>query len=188
MMFYLGTDCTSRRSRTLPSGLAVAAFVALVAAANWLTVQYGLVPVGFGLVATAGTWAAGLVLVARDLVQDLAGRWVVLGCIAAGGVLSAVLATPQLALASAAAFTVAELVDFAVYTPLRRRGWARAVAASSVVGSVMDSVLFLTLAGFPLWAALPGQLLAKTAAMAAVVVPVVVVRAVSRHRQHAEGA
>lgn len=166
---------------------AVIVFIGLVVAANWLTARYGLIPVGFGLMATAGTWAAGGVLVARDFVQDAAGRLAVLGCIIAGAALSWALSTPQLALASGAAFAVSELADFAVYAPLRRRGWARAVAASSLVGSVVDSVLFLALAGFPIWSALPGQMVVKTAAMLAVVVPVVVTRAVLRDRLRAEG-
>jgi uncharacterized PurR-regulated membrane protein YhhQ (DUF165 family) len=33
-----------------------------------------------------------------------------------------------------------------VYTPLRRRGWLAAVAASNIVGLLADSVLFLWLA------------------------------------------
>jgi hypothetical protein len=99
-----------------------------------------------------------------------------------GAGLSAVLATPQLAVASGIAFAVSEAADYAVYAPLRRRGWARAVTASSVAGSAVDTVLFLTLAGFPLWQAMPGQMLAKTTAIAAVVTPVVVARAVLRNR------
>jgi hypothetical protein len=166
---------------------AVAAFLALVVAANMLTAQYGLIPVGLGLTATAGTWAAGLVLLARDLVHDTAGRWAVAGCIAAGAALSAVLTTPQLALASGVAFAVSEAADYAVYAPLRRHGWARAVLASNLVGSAVDSVIFLALAGFPIWSAMPGQMYVKTAATLAVVTPVVVARAVLRDRLRPEG-
>ena len=176
------------RSRRLLATASITAFLTLIVAANWLTAEHGLVPVGFGLVATAGTWSAGLVLVARDLVHDASGRRAVLGCIAAGAGLSTLLATPQLAAASGAAFAVSELADYAVYAPLRRRGWARAVTASSVVGSAVDTVLFLALAGFPVWSAMPGQMLAKTTAIAAVVLPVVVARAVLRNRLWTEGA
>jgi hypothetical protein len=168
--------------------LAVATFLACVVAANVLTARYGLVPVGLGLTATAGTWAAGLVLLARDAVHDYAGRLGVAGCVVAGAALSAVLAGPQLALASGAAFAVAELADWAVYSPLRRRGWARAALASGLVGSVVDTVLFLGLAGFPIWTAMPGQMLAKTAVTVAVVASVVVARAVLRDRLRPEGA
>lgn len=167
---------------------AVTVFLALVVLANWLTASYGLVPVGFGLVATAGTWAAGLVLLARDLVHDAGGRWLVLGCVVVGAGLSAGLAGPRLALASGVAFAVSELADLLVYEPLRRRGWARAVVASNLVGSAVDTVLFLTLAGFPVWSSFPGQMVAKTTATLAVVVPVVVCRAVLRNRLRPEGA
>ena len=166
---------------------AVGAFLGLVVAANWLTATHGLIPVGFGLVATAGTFAAGLVLLARDLVHDTAGRLAVAGCIAAGAALSAVLATPQLAVASGAAFAVSELADYAVYAPLRRRGWARAVLASNTVGATVDTVLFLTLAGFPVWSAMPGQMFVKTAVTLAVVTPVVVTRAFLRHSVRTQG-
>lgn len=168
--------------------LAAALFVASSAAANWITSRYGLVPVGLGLVTTAGTFAAGLVLLVRDWVQDTGGRWWVAACITAGAAVSAVLAGPQLALASGAAFAVSEMADAAVYTPLRGRGWARAALLSGVAGSVVDTVLFLTLAGFPIWVALPGQLLVKLAVTAVVVAVVVMARALLRHRVRTEGA
>lgn len=162
--------------------LAAVSFIVAAVAANWLTSTYGLVPVGLGLMTTAGTFAAGLVLLLRDVVQDVGGRWWVLGCIAVGAALSAALAGPRLALASGVAFAVSELADAAVYTPLRRKGWGRAAFASGVVGSAVDSVLFLTLAGFPLWQALPGQMLVKVGVTAAVVVPVVIARRLRRPR------
>jgi uncharacterized PurR-regulated membrane protein YhhQ (DUF165 family) len=50
------------------------------------------------------------------------------------------------AIASAVAFLISETADFAVYTPLAERRWLAAVAASNVVGAVVDSVVFLTIA------------------------------------------
>ena len=165
------------------------AFLALIVAANWLTVSYGLVPVGLGMVATAGTWAAGLVLLTRDWVQELSGKTVVVALIAVGAAGSAELAGPQLAVASGVAFAVSELADLAVYTPLRRKGWVRAAFASNVVGSAVDTVLFLALAGFPVWQAMPGQMFAKTAVTAVFVgLAWVVGRAVLRHRIRTSGA
>lgn len=173
--------------------IATAAYMTAIIAANVLTDRYGMVPVWPGIAATAGTYAAGLALLARDVVQDTAGRRPVLAAIAAGAVLSAWLATPQLAVASALAFAVAETVDMAVYTPLRRRGWGRAALTSGLVGAVADTVLFLWLAGFPVWAALPGQLIGK--AVWATAVPVVLVlavrearRALPRQPEHTESA
>lgn len=167
---------------------AVVAFLTLVVTANVLTARYGLVPVGFGLMATAGTWAAGLTFLARDWVHDLTERTAVFACIFAGAGLSCFLAGPRLAFASGVAFAISEIADLLVYQPLRRRGWVRAVVASNIVGSVVDTVVFLALAGFPIWLALPGQMLAKTTATLVVVIPVAVGRAVFRNRLRTEGA
>ena len=49
-------------------------------------------------------------------------------------------------MASAAAFFISESADLAVYTPLQKRGLILAVLASSLVGLVVDSVVFLWLA------------------------------------------
>ena len=63
--------------------------------------------------------------------------------------------------ASAAAFLLSESADFAVYTPLQRRGLVLAVAASSLAGLAVDSVVFLTLA-FGNLEFLAGQVVGKT--------------------------
>ncbi len=64
----------------------------------------------------------------------------------AGAALSGAIAPTQLIFASTTAFLLSELADFAVYTPLQSRGLVLAVLASSVVGLIADSVLFLWLA------------------------------------------
>lgn len=139
--------------------------------ANLLTSWYGLVPAGFGLLVTAGTYAAGLSLGLRDALHEAGGvRWV-LGAVAGGVVLSALFGDGRIALASAVAFGVAELLDLAVYAPLRRDGWKRAVIVSNLVGAVADTLLFLWIAGFPLTGqAIGGQLLVKAVYMTVVAV------------------
>ena len=102
----------------------------------------------------------GLALVLRDLVQRRLGRGVAVGAIVAGAALSGAVAPPQLLVASATAFLLSELADFAVYTPLQSRGLVLAVLASSVVGLIADSVLFLWLA-FGSLDYLAGQILGK---------------------------
>lgn len=175
-------------TRTLLGAAATVTYVTTIAVANWATSRYGLIPVGFGLTATAGIWAAGLALSLRDAVQDTLGRVVVLAAIGAGAALSWALANPALAVASAAAFAVSEVADWAVYTPLRKRGWARAVLASNAVGALVDTLLFLTLAGFGL-AATPGQLVGKgSATLAVVATGVGVRRVVPRQSLHPAGA
>ncbi len=63
-------------------------------------------------------------------------------------------------LASAVAFLLSEAADLAVYTPLQRRGLVAAVAASSLVGLVVDSLVFLQLA-FGSLDFLAGQVIGK---------------------------
>lgn len=138
------------------------AHTAVIVAANVLTARLGLVPAGFGLLVTAGTFAAGLALVARDLVHRYGGIPWALASIALAGVISWYLSTPSLAIASVTAFLLAELADLAVYARLRRAGMARAVLASNTIAAPIDTVLFLALAGFPITAPVVlGQLVAK---------------------------
>ncbi|HEY3718318.1 MAG TPA: VUT family protein [Jatrophihabitantaceae bacterium] len=173
-----------------------AAYIATVVLANVLTEHYGLVPVGFGLTATAGTFAAGATLLARNLAQDVTGRLLVLGLMLVGCGLSWWLASPQLATASACAFALSETADMAVYSPLRdrarrtgsRTGWSRAVLAASIVGAVVDTFVFLHVAGFPLTAdSVTGQLVVKIG-ISAVVAAAGVARAVLRQPVNAERA
>lgn len=149
---------------------AVAGYVGTVLLANWLSTEYGLVPVGFGLMVSAGTYAAGLALGLRDLVQDTLGRLMVLGAIVVGAALSYSVASAAIATASAVAFLCSELADMSVYTPLKERGASRrAVVASNAVGATVDTLLFLWISGFGITAeAFWGQMLAKAVWITAV--------------------
>lgn len=165
-------------------------FVATVYGANWALERYGLVSVGFGLMAPAGVYFAGLAFGLRDALHEAGGRLWVLSAIVAGAALSWWLSDAvsvpgghtSIAVASGIAFTVSELADLAVYEPLRRRQWVAAVAASNVVGAVADSALFLWLA-FGSLDHLLGQVLGKSY-MVALAIPIVwgVKRALPRHR------
>jgi uncharacterized PurR-regulated membrane protein YhhQ (DUF165 family) len=167
--------------RTVLASIAALAYVTAVIAANWTTSRYGLVTVAPGLTVTAGTYAAGAALLARDAVQDAGGRLLVLAAIATGGLLTAA-TSPSLAVASTTAFLIAETADMAVYTPLRDHGWARAVIASNVVGAVLDTLVFLTLAGFPVTTrSVGGQLVGKL--LWATLLPVLAVTVVRRWRR-----
>ena len=134
-------------------------FIATIFGANWAIQTFGLVPVGPGLLAPAGVYFAGLAFTFRDLAQEKVGRGWIVAAIAAGAVISAVVST-KFALASGIAFLISEMLDFAVYTPLRRRNWIGAVVASNVVGMVADSILFLALA-FGSLQYLTGQVVGK---------------------------
>lgn len=166
----------------------LAGFIGCVVAANWLTERYGFVPVGLGFQATAGTYAAGLAFGLRDALHEHSRR-LVLAAIAVGAVVSWWIA-PALAVASAVAFAVSELADFAVYDPLRDRAWPLAVAASNLVGAAVDTALFLWIAGFPILDAMPGQMVGKALMIlpAFVIVREVRRRALPRHSVRAARA
>lgn len=127
-----------------------------IPAANWLIGNVGtvcvpgggpcLIPVAPGLLAPSGVLMVGLALVLRDMVQRRLGIGWAGAAVLGGAAISALLAPPALVVASAAAFLVSEAADLAVYTPLQRRGLVLAVALSSVVGLLLDSVVFLLLA------------------------------------------
>jgi queuosine precursor transporter len=135
------------------------AFLGCVVGANWAVSTFGMVPVGFGMVGPAGLYFAGLSFGLRDALHEVAGRVWVLALIVAGAGLSWFI-EPTFAVASGTAFLVAELADFAVYTPLRERNWKAAVIASNVVGSIVDSAIFLWLA-FGSLAHIEGQVWGK---------------------------
>lgn len=163
--------------------LAVGAFVAFAALSNVLSSRYGLVPVGFGLVASAGTFTAGLALGARDLIQRWGGRRASLVAIAAGSALSLLVgADGRIALASCVAFAVSEVIDLLVYTRARLKGGHDgAVLASNTVAAPVDTLVFLALAGFPFGlAALAGQMIGKL--VYATLVPLALISATSTYR------
>ena len=160
-------------------------FLACVPASNWLIGNVGttcvpdgpcLIPVAPGLMAPSGVLMIGLALALRDALQEVAGRRVVLACVMAGALLSLAFSPAVLAMASAAAFLLSELADWAVYDRLRRWGMVLAVVLSGVVGAVADSLLFSWLAfGTPKWAA--GLVLAKLYASAALALWLALARA-----------
>ena len=131
------------------------AFAACVPLANWLIGHVGtvcapngpcLIPVAPHLYAPSGVLVAGLALVLRDLVQRRLGLAWSAFAIVVGAALSALFAPPALVVASTVAFGLSEAADLVVYTPLQRKGLIVAAFASSFVGLIVDSVVFLGLA------------------------------------------
>ena len=143
-----------RRRRT-EGILFLIGFGLCIPAANWLIGNVGtvcppdapcLIPVAPGILAPSGVVTIGLAFVLRDLVQRRIGvRWAAAAVVAGAG-LSAFFAPPALVVASGTAYLFSESADLAVYTPLQRRRLVLAVFASSIVGLVVDSILFLHLA------------------------------------------
>lgn len=168
--------------------IAIASFVALLGtifAANWALQTYGIIPIGFGLMAPAGVLFAGLAFGLRDVLHETAGhwefgpdgqahyvgarRWVLLAIVLGAAV--SYLAAPSFAVPSAVAFLFSETADFLVYDPLRTRDWRWAVGLSNLAGAIVDSALFLWLA-FGSLDFMVGQVVGKTY-MTALALPIV---------------
>ncbi len=122
----------------------LAAMVVIVASANYL-VQF---PVSDWL-----TWGA-LTYPLSYLVTDLSTRWygpararrVVYAGFVLAVMLSIVLASPRIALASGMAFLISQLMDVAIFDRLRAQRWWHAPLVSSILGSMVDTALFFSLA------------------------------------------
>lgn len=158
-------------NRRIEGYACLAAFAVCIPAANWMIGHVGttctpggpcLIPVGpGGRSAPSGVLMVGLALVLRDLLQRRLGLGWTFVAIASGALLSATFATSGLVVASVAAFLFSEVADLAVFTPLQRRGLVIAVIASSFVGLMLDSMIFLYLA-FGSLGFLEGQIIGKS--------------------------
>jgi uncharacterized integral membrane protein (TIGR00697 family) len=137
--------------RLLPAILAMAAIVVAsnilvqFLAGPWLT--WGAFTYPFAFLVTDITNRLHGPAAARRVV--LAGFGVGLLCSLVGTQIAGEfgpLVTLRVALASATAFLVAQLLDVAIFDRLRRREWWRAPLWSTLVGSLVDTALFFTIA------------------------------------------
>ena len=147
---------TSSRDRR--DFLAALAAMTLVVLASNILVQH---PVTVGGLQDYLTWGAFSYPVAF-LVTDLSNRRfgprgarrVVYAGFVLAVLLSVVLATPRIAMASGFAFLAAQLLDIAIFSRLRGHAWWLPPFASSVVSSALDTAIFFSLAFY--CGALPG--------------------------------
>ncbi len=140
---------------------AVLAMVAVVAASNILVqfpVQAQVGPVNLADILTWGAFTYPFAFLVTDLTNRAFGpsgaRLVVVVGFAIAVVLSIILATPRIALASGTAFLVAQFLDIAIFHRLRQGAWWRAPVFSSLVSSALDTVIFFSLAFAGLFAVL----------------------------------
>ena len=136
--------------------VAVAAMVAVVAASNFLVqfpVEAQLGGINLADLLTWGAFTYPVAFLVNDLTNRTLGparaRLVVISGFAVAVIVSIWLATPRIAIASGTAFLVAQLLDISVFDRLRRSSWWKAPIASTLLGSVIDTVLFFGLAFAP---------------------------------------
>ncbi len=132
---------------------AVAAMAAIVVASNFLVqfpVQAQLGSLNMADLLTWGAFTYPIAFLVTDLTNRRFGasaaQLVVLAGFVLAVVLSIFLASPRIAIASGSAFLVAQLLDVAIFDRLRASQWWRAPLLSSLVGSMVDTVLFFSLA------------------------------------------
>ncbi|MDJ0612353.1 MAG: queuosine precursor transporter [Rhizobiaceae bacterium] len=133
----------------------IIAMVVIVVAANILVqtqVQY------FGLqeVLTWGALTYPFAFLVNDLTNrhlgSAAARKVVLIGFVIAVILSIWLATPRIAIASGTAFLVAHFLDISIFDKLRNNAWWVPPFISTFIGSVVDTVIFFSMAFAPTFA------------------------------------
>lgn len=139
--------------RARPIALAIVAMTAVVLASNILVqfpVAAKLGPIDLADLLTWGAFTYPIAFLVTDLTNrrfgPAAARMVVYAGFTVAIALSVMLSTPRIAIASGTAFLVAQLLDVAVFNRLRRGSWWRAPLVSSVLGSLIDTILFFGLA------------------------------------------
>ena len=127
----------------------VLAMTAVVAASNYL-VQFPFAHFGLADILTWGAFTYPVAFLVNDLTNrrfgPVAARKVVLAGFVLAVALSVWLATPRIAIASGSAFLAAQFLDVAVFDRLRKNAWWQAPFVSTVLGSVLDTVLFFSIA------------------------------------------
>ncbi len=120
-------------------------YIALILAINVAFVHVPLIELPGGEMWPPISLAVGFTFVLRDYAQKQVGHHI-LWCMLVGCALSWYFATPALAFASAMAFGVGELADWAVFT-FTKRPFSQRILYSSLLGAPLDSIIFLTLVG-----------------------------------------
>ena len=130
----------------LPS---IFAMCVAVAASNYL-VQFPFQHWGLQDILTWGAFTYPIAFLTNDLTNrrygPAAARKVVYAGFAIAVIVSIWLATPRIAIASGSAFLMAQLMDIAVFDRLRRQTWWRAPFAAAIAGSILDTLIFFSVA------------------------------------------
>jgi len=121
-------------------------YITLIAIVNWAFVVMEPIRLPGGVIWPPMTILVGFVFVVRDFAQREIGHYI-LGAMGIGVVLSYFMASPQVAFASAVAFLISEMADWAVYT-FTSRPLSQRVIWSSVISTPIDTFVFLNMLGF----------------------------------------
>lgn len=138
----------------LRSTLAYIGLMTLIVVASNILVQHPLAGTLFGInpgdLLTWGAFTYPVAFLITDLTNRQFGpavaRRVVLAGFVVGVTLSFWTSIPRIAIASGTAYLIGQLLDIFVFNRLRRQTWWQAPLAGSMLGSVVDTALFFSLA------------------------------------------
>jgi uncharacterized PurR-regulated membrane protein YhhQ (DUF165 family) len=137
--------------------IALAAMTLVVLSSNIL-VQHPFQHLGLGDYLTWGAFTYPFSFLVTDLSNRRFGpggaRRVVYAGFVLAVVLSIILATPRIAVASGAAFLLSQLLDIGIFARLRDKAWWLPPFVSSVISSALDTAIFFSVAFY--CGALPG--------------------------------
>lgn len=132
------------------------AAMALVVVASNILVLYPFDHFGLKDILTWGAFTYPVAFLVNDLTNrrfgKAAARRVVYAGFAIAVILSIYLATPRIAIASGTAFLTGQLLDIQVFDRLRRTSWWKAPFMGTIFGSMLDTLIFFTLAFAPFFA------------------------------------
>ncbi|MEN6440778.1 MAG: VUT family protein [Syntrophobacter sp.] len=141
-----------------------------------VAVNYGFTVIPPILLPNGEMWAplsliVGFIFVVRDFAQREVGHKILLAMLA-GGILSWLMASPSVALASVVAFAVSELLDWAIYSFTGCR-FSKRILMSSAISTPLDSIVFLGMIGL---FSLPNIIIMTTSKMVGAVFVFLLVR------------
>ncbi len=119
-----------------------ALYILLIVAVNYGFSVSPLVKLPDGTMWPPISLVVGFIFVARDFAQREIGHKVLLAMLV-GATVSYFMASPMIAVASAAAFLVSEMTDWAIYS-FTRRPLSQRILYSSALGAPVDSLVFLS--------------------------------------------
>ena len=137
--------------------LVYATLMTLVVVASNVLVQFPvqgmLGAINLGDLLTWGAFTYPFAFLVTDLTNRQYGprnaRIVVICGFVVGIALSWYLSQPRIAIASGLAFLLGQMLDISVFNRLRRQSWWQAPLAGSMLGSILDTVLFFSFAFAP---------------------------------------
>jgi len=150
----------SRSFSVADFAIAILAMAIVVAASNFLVqfpVQHVVGGVNLADTLTWGAFTYPVAFLVTDLTNRRFGVTAARKVVVTGFVIAIVapmvfwvfdeaFTTPRILIASGTAFLVAQLLDVTIFDRLRRQAWWKAPITSSLIGSIIDTVLFFGIA------------------------------------------